>query len=405
MILLAHPTGNTFFRATARALYSRNLLGELVTSICWDRNSPLSRILPSALLKQLERRSFEDIPISLQHSHPTREYLRLLASAFRLNSLLRNHWSPLSIDSLYNAFDAYVAKCLTRFPKVEAVYSYEDSAYSSFKVAYSLGIKRYYDLPIGYWRIAQSIFHEEMDLNPGWASTLTGLNDSPDKLRRKDEELSLASTVIVPSQFVRSTLQKADACIAPVHVVPFGSPPPSVFNVHKSVQGRLRVLYVGSLTQRKGLSYAIDAVKIMGDQVSFTIVGRRPVNDCIPLNLALSQYTWYETLPHNEILLLMHQHDVLILPSLFEGYALVISEALSQGLPVIATFNSGATESVRHGIEGFIVPIRDSHSIANCLQYLIDNPDELTRFKSSCLKRASELSWKCYENMILDIVA
>jgi len=91
--------------------------------------------------------------------------------------------------------------------------------------------------------------------------------------------------------------------------------------------------------------------------------------------VALERHHWIASLPHPLILEQMRQHDVLVLPSLFEGYALVINEALSQGLPVIATANSGATEAVRDGVEGFIVPIRSSQAIAitcKCYPYLCE---------------------------------
>ena len=112
---------------------------------------------------------------------------------------------------------------------------------------------------------------------------------------------------------------------------------------------------------------------------------------------ALECHRWIETLPHDQILEQMRQHDVLLLPSLFEGYALVISEALSQGLPVITTKNSGATQTIRDSVEGFIVPIRNSQAIAERLLQLSTNRDQLAAMRLACLRRAAELSWAGYE--------
>jgi glycosyltransferase involved in cell wall biosynthesis len=113
---------------------------------------------------------------------------------------------------------------------------------------------------------------------------------------------------------------------------------------------------------------------------------------------ALQRHRWMQSLPHSQILEQMRQHDVLLLPSLFEGYALVISEALSQGLPVITTANSGGKMSVRQGVEGFIVPIRSSEAIAEQLQKLVNAPDQLVSMRWACLRRAAELSWASYEH-------
>ena len=403
-LLLGHPSGNSFFRAAARTFYDAGWLRELHSCICWDQDSTLARWLPTRLSEQLARRSFQDIPLHFQHSHPWREVGRLLAAQRSLEWLTRHESGSFSVDAVYRSFDRQVADRLPSLVGLQAVYAYEDAALHTFQVARKLGLLRIYDLPIGYWRAARVIFEEERELQPEWASTLTALNDSSTKLARKDEELQLADLVIVPSQFVHSTLLDYHASAAQVAVVPFGSPPPRGDIPEIRFSSPLRVLYVGSLGQRKGLSYALDAVEMLGDQVTLSLIGRITSHECRPLIAAVEHHRWIESLPHPQILEQMRQHDVLLLPSLFEGYALVISEALSQGLPVITTLHSGGSPTIRDGTEGFIVPIRDSQSIAECLQQLIDSPDLLSAMRLACLKRAAELSWSGYEQGLRSVV-
>jgi starch synthase len=404
MLLLAHPTGNTFSRAAARAFFATGWLQEFHTCFCWNPSTPLARLLPSSLAAQLSRRSFTGIPQELQHSHPWRELLRLAAVDRRLPWLTRHEQGPLSIDAIYRSFDRHVAARLQALKALKAVYAYEDGALRTFQAAQGFGLRRIYDLPIGYWRSAQRIFQEERELQPAWACTLTGLNDSAAKLERKDQELQLADLVVVPSEFVRSTLIEHGASAASIAAVPFGSPLPLSEPPIGSTTGPLRVLYVGSLGQRKGLSYALDAVAALGSQVSLTLIGRATAPRCRPLVAALERHHWIESLPHSQILEQMRQHDVLVLPSLFEGYALVISEALSQGLPVLTTPNSGAALTIRDGVEGFIVPIRDSQAIAERLQQLAENRDQHAAMRWACLRRAAELSWAGYENGLVQAV-
>jgi glycosyltransferase involved in cell wall biosynthesis len=323
----------------------------------------------------------------------------------RLSLLNRHERGPLSIDAIYRSFDRHVAARLPALQGLKVVYAYEDGALRTFKAAQGLGVHRIYDLPIGYWRSAQRIFQEERELQPAWACTLTGLNDSAAKLERKDQELQLADLVLVPSEFVRSTLIDHGASTASIAVVPFGSPLPLSESPICSTTGPLRVLYVGSLGQRKGLSYALDAVAALGSQVSLTLIGRVTTPHCRPLVAALERHHWIESLPHPQILEQMRLHDVLVLPSLFEGYALVISEALSQGLPVLTTPNSGAALTIRDGVEGFIVPIRDSQAIAERLQQLADNREQLAAMREACLRRAEELSWAGYEKGLVQAVS
>jgi glycosyltransferase involved in cell wall biosynthesis len=404
MLLLAHPTGNINTRAAARAFLDAGWLQEFHTCVCWNPSSPFAGLLPTALAAQLNRRSFADLPRHLQYNHPWRELLRLAGVGRHLPWLGRHESGPLSIDAIYKSFDRHVAARLPRLTCLQAVYGYEDGALFIFQAAERLGLRRIYDLPIGYWRSAQRIFQEERELQPEWASTLTGLADSRAKLERKDQELQLADLVVVPSEFVRSTLMEHGATSAPIAVVPFGSPQPLEGPPPHRSAGPLRVLYVGSMGQRKGLSYALDAVDSLGSLVSLTLIGKVTAPQCRPLMAALERHHWIESLPNPQILAQMRQHDVLLLPTLFEGYALVISEALSQGLPVITTPNSGGTASVRDGIEGFIVPIRNSQAIAERLQQLANNPDQLSAMRQACLCRATELSWAGYEQTLRAVV-
>lgn len=406
-LLLGHPTGNTFSRAAARAFDQVGWLQEFHSCICWDPETPLARLLPPRLAAQMARRAFPEIPLRLQRSHPWREMARL--SMPSVPWLKSHEHGPLSLDGVYRSFDRRLARRLPQLIGLCGIYLYEDAALHSFQRAARLGLRRYYDLPIGHWRAGRQLFEEERELQPEWSCTLTGLHDSPAKVERKELELELADRVIVPSAFVRSTLLSAGISPAKISVVPFGSPPPLASPLHPSErqhhsQGPLRVLYVGSLGQRKGLSYALEAVAALGTQVSLTLIGRPTSSNCKPLEAAMRQHHWIPSLPHQQILGQMRQHDVLLLPSLFEGYALVISEALSQALPVLTTPNSGAGESVRDGVEGFIVPIRSSQAIAQRLQQLVDDREQLATMRQACLRRAAQLSWRGYEQGLLQVV-
>ena len=404
MLLLSHPTGNANVRSAASALHAAGWLQELNSCICTDPNSFLFRLLPNRLASQLQRRSFTGVPLFLQHSHPWRELGRLASAGLPLPWLSRHEAGPFSIDAVYRGFDRHVAERLPILSGLQAVYAYEDGALRTFQAAERLNLRRIYDLPIGYWRAAQQIFQEECELQPAWACTLTGLNDSAAKLSRKDQELQLADLVIVASDYVRSTLVSHNACTQTIAVVPYGAPPPLLVPPPTRAAGPLRVLYVGSLGQRKGLSYALEAVDALQGDVTLTLIGKPTAAECKPLGDALQRHHWIASLPHPQILEQMRQHDVLLFPTLFDGFGLVITEALSQGLPVITTVHSGGPECISDGVEGFIVPIRDSQAIAERLNQLSSNPEQLAAMRQACLRRATELNWDLYAHGLLAAV-
>ena len=399
MIILSHPTGNFNVRMTSKALYEFGLLEEFHTCISFPKNNPFIDFLGGNIKDEYFRRVFTEIPESKQVSHPKREFLRQVC--FR-SGLIRDmkETHPMSDFSLYKNFDQQVSRILKKNNYAKAVYCYEDGAKQTFIEAKKKGKQCIYELPIGYWKTARKIFEEETEINPEWANTLPGLKDSANKLRRKDDELELADSIVVASKFVETTLRNDFLANKNIYVIPYCTPSNKILNKPKYNKGKLRVLFVGSLTQRKGLSYALDAINALNDRFTLTIIGQKVTQDCEPLNKALEKHTWFSSLPHNQILQQMQNHDVLLFPTLFDGFGLVITEALSQGIPVITTINSGGPECIRHGIDGFIVPIRDTSSIISHLDELDNDREKLQYMKESCIQRSKSLSFDLYKNQL-----
>src|SRR5207302_11488230 len=132
---------------------------------------------------------------------------------------------PMRLDAVYLSMDRTFAKRVPRANgALRAVYAYEDGSAHTYSAAASRGLRRIYYLPIGYWRAVHAIYQEEKEREPEWASTLSGILDSPAKLARKDEELKQADAVIVASSFTKQTLNAAPCQQKPVYVIPYGAP-------------------------------------------------------------------------------------------------------------------------------------------------------------------------------------
>ena len=402
MILFSHPLGNANARQAALALEEAGLLAELWTCLHWTPGHPAERWLPAAVSRELGRRSFPAAVRPKLRTAPWREALRLLGGRLPGGCWLTRHETgPASVDAVFRGLDRAVAR---RLPALAArglrgVYAYEDGAADTFRAAGELGLTRFYDLPIGYWRAGHAIFDEEAAREPRWAPTLTGRADSPAKLARKDAELAGADVVIVASAFTRSTLAEAPGVRAPVHVVPYGAPTPvaEAAAERRDGAGPLRVLFAGSLGQRKGLSYLLDAVARLGSRVELTLLGGKTVEGWEPLNRAVREHRWIPSLPHAGVLAEMSRQDVLVFPSLFEGFGLVIPEALSRGLPVIATPHTAGPDLLDDGVDGFVVPIRSAEAIAEKLAALLD-PARRREMRHAALRKAARLSWEAYRH-------
>jgi starch synthase len=340
------------------------------------------------------------LPPHLVRTRPLSEIMRNLYLRAGKRHIIADSRHRYSIAGVYRDLDAYVARSLDKYPDAQAIYAYEDGALLEFREARKRGMHRIYDLPIGYWRANRKISMEEADLQPAWKGTLNALADSDAKCALKDQELELADTVFVPSTFVKNTLDMYPGKKRVV-VNPFGVPAnlSSPRELTKPDEP-LRVLYVGSLTQRKGIAYLFEAVEKAGKAVSLTVIGRKVGNSEL-LDKYCDKHRWLPSLPHHEVLAEMSRHDVFVFPSLFEGLALVQGEAISQGLPVITTPNSGGADILRDGMDGFIVPIRNSDAIAEHLLALHEDREKLKAMSDSARERATQLHWQGYKDRTL----
>jgi glycosyltransferase involved in cell wall biosynthesis len=128
------------------------------------------------------------------------------------------------------------------------------------------------------------------------------------------------------------------------------------------------IIAPGSLSLRKGTPYLLAAFRLIVKKLpNARLVLNRAVFDNITAIVA--QYSdlaidWNPPLPHPQLAEKMRACDLLVLPSLEDGFARTVTEGLACGLPVITTPNTGASDLIVPGKNGEIVPIRDPAAIA-----------------------------------------
>ncbi len=398
MVILSHPTGNANVRAAAIGLKQSGLLLEFNTSIALFESAILNSL--GKIAPEICRRSFDSNLRNVTRTYPWKEVGRLLALKYGINGLTTHEKGFLSIDSIYRSIDKSVAKHLKKGKKAGAssVYAYEDAALSTFTEGRRLGLKCLYDLPIGYWRKAKQLLEVECQKWPEWQATLTSFSDSEVKLSRKDYELSLADTIFVASRFTAQTLLSFPGNLAPIKVIPYGFPPVLERRNYRNLltKKRLKILFVGGLSQRKGIANLFAAVASIGSHVELTVIGNKINNGCHALDMALEQHTWIPSLPHSRVLQLMSEHDVLVFPSLFEGFGLVITEAMSQGTPVITTDRTAGPDLIEHGENGWIIEAGSTNSLILAIEELLNKPKIVEEAGKAAMNTAKLRPWKVY---------
>jgi glycosyltransferase involved in cell wall biosynthesis len=93
----------------------------------------------------------------------------------------------------------------------------------------------------------------------------------------------------------------------------------------------------------------------------------------------------------------MHASDVLVLPSIEDGFGLVMAEAMACGCAIISSTNTGGSDLYTDGVEGYIVPIRDPKALADRLQQLVEDRDLLARMRRAAKAKVAQIGgWSDY---------
>jgi glycosyltransferase involved in cell wall biosynthesis len=405
MTLVSHPSGNTFVRALLSGMLENQRLGLYATALGFTEEPALARLLPQGLRREIQRRRY-DLPKNRLWSRPTRELARVVGNRLRLPGLTAHEHGWASVDAVYRDLDAAVARRLPAWGnslRLDAVYAYEDGALQTLRTARSLGMTAGYDLPIAYWETLRRLIHEEARRLPEWEPTFKGgTRDSEAKLDRKTEELKAAEVVVVPSQFVLESLpawaRQEKRCV----IAEFGTPAiPEITRPPRRQDAKLRVLFAGTMSQRKGLADLFTAIKLLKrSDVELVVMGSLAA----PLEFyrsQLAEFTYEPTRPHAEVLKLMSTCDVLCLPSIVEGRALVQQEAMACGLPLIVTRNAGAEDLIEEGRTGFLVSPGSPEAIADRINWFADHAAMLHDMGRAARAKALKLTWPRYAERIL----
>lgn len=312
------------------------------------------------------------------------------------------------------AYNRFCSKILqTNIEDINIIYGYNGASLELFKYAKSRGINCILDQTLADKNLLHQLLLEEEQIWQNWLIEPFTVNDHDlNLMTREHEEQKLADLIICGSNFVKQSLQqnqyldKNDKIL----VAPIGQKQQIYFNDrafldrHPEKQLKeLKILFAGSVNLRKGIPYLLKALKKIRKEIPFIckIAGTVEIKtERIKEYQDVCQFL--NIVPRSKMNELYSWADIFVLPSICEGSAMAIYEALNYNLPVITTENAGSI--VRDGIDGFIVPIRDSEAIANKLITHFNNPEYLLQNKQKERKEyMNSINEQSQENILYHI--
>jgi starch synthase len=392
MILFGHQTGNPNAHHAALAHYEAGRLDAFVLPWFPSRMAlGFLHLLPFTreLATRLERRRFEPLANAPKIQGRLGEFKRLAIRAFDKGD-----------EGLSYQVNDWLMRTMARAchrTSVTAVHSYEDASLWPFQKAKTLGKACIYDMPIGYYSAWQET---EADLAKRYVDWLPPGGLPSHRFARpeqKKREMELADVVLVPSSFVERTISRflAKNCIRAAYGVDstFWKPADVSPSDHS-----LRFIYAGQLSIRKGTPILLEAWNnAQLPNADLLLVGswclsdrsKRYLNDTVKYvgpcsSLQLRNY--YQT------------SDVFVFPSFFEGFGLVLLEAMACGLAILASDATAAPDIIDDKV-GRIVPSNMEQWI-EALREIARIRDRLPEMKKAARERATGRTWQKYREAV-----
>ena len=398
MSVVVAQLGARMHYAVPRILDRAGLLERLYTDICASKGWPrLLHLLPRNLRPARIQRLLNRVPEGIPADRITAftgfglEYARRFARAQSTDERNAAYlWSGREFCR------QVIAK---GFGKAESVYVFNSAGLEILQEARRRGLKGMVEQTIAPRSIEWSLLREEAARFPDWEPPAREGSIMEEYCAREAAEWAAADLVVCGSEFVREGVIASggskDRCV----VVPYGLDGTSFAAARpKRHEGSLRVLTVGAVCLRKGVPYVLEAAKQMGGRAAFRMAGAIQILPEVEKHVR-QHIQLTGIIPRSEMAEQYEWADVFLLPSLCEGSATVTYEAMFQGLPVICTPQTGST--VRDGIDGFIVPARDSDAIVEKLERFAAKPDLLAAMAESACQNSTDYTLEKYGERLI----
>lgn len=396
MILFGHPTGGPFSHNAALAHFEAGRLEAFC--VPWMPTPRELSIIErlggrGGTVERLERRHFPPLEHAPKVEGRVGEWFRL---AKRVVSRERDN------EAIAYEGNDWLMRTMTREVRrrtITAVHAYEDCSLLQFEEAARRNLFRIYDLPIGYypaWVERQRMLTERYS---DWLMDRAAGTTAHVRPEQKAREMELANLVLVPSEFVRTTVtQFTDT---PVAIAPYGvdlefwNPGPRAASAGET----LRFIFAGQSSIRKGTPLLLEAWKAAGlRDASLVLAGSWQMSPqklkTLPDGVEFAGHTARAELRER-----YQQSDVFVLPTFFEGLPLVLLEAMACGLPAIAS-EAASGQQVLQNNAGRAIASGDLDGLVDALRWFDAHRDEIPAMAAASRREAERFTWTRYRERV-----
>lgn len=225
-------------------------------------------------------------------------------------------------------------------------------------------------------------------------------------IERELREYQIADYILLPSEFARQTFvergfapEKLKTILLGVDTATFRPSLPSTPS-----SGPLRVVFFGSLSLQKGIPYLLEATqKFSPGDLQLTLIG--PVEpELKPTMDKFAHFQWLAPMDHSKLSEFLRTQDVFVMPSLHDGFGLVVPQAMASGLVSIVSDHCGARQLITEGTNGFVVEAANAKAIAEKLEILRRDRLLMLQMRRQAAEASHCSDWNLYAQEVRRLV-
>jgi glycosyltransferase involved in cell wall biosynthesis len=243
----------------------------------------------------------------------------------------------------------------------------------------------------------RELFQKEIEKVPEAKASLVEETEMSPLFAHNDETFARADAVICASSFTRHSLAAAGST-APAHVVGYGVDL-DLFSVRTVAPAarRLTIGFVGALSQRKGARYLLGALAALPKGAAkLVLYTRATVDRDLLRGFESVDVEIRGGLSDVQLAADLKQCDLVALPSIAEGFGLVILEAMACGVPVLCTTSTGGADFITHRQNGLLIEPGSTTAIEQELVWALAHRDELFQMGQAARREAERHTWAEY---------
>lgn len=292
--------------------------------------------------------------------------------------------------------DRYVAN---RLDDCDVFVGLSGSGLQSGRRMHALGGRYVCDRGSAHIQVQDELLRGEHDR---WGMPFQGID--PRVIDLECAEYDEADCITVPSQFAVRSFLDAGVPFRKLRLLPYGVNLGRFEPTRRPVDGAFNVLFVGAMSLQKGIPYLLQAfARVEHPRKILNLVGT-PSPELIQLmkdrGLWSEQVRVLGAMPQQELKHIMSASHVMVLPSVQDGFGMVMAQAMACGCPVVASRNTGAPDLFEDGVQGYVVAERDGDALAQRLQTLADQPDLRDAMGQRALARVRTMGgWRDYGSL------